>query len=67
MTSGKDFIKEESSEPSYNYFAFIPTYVGSVMPGKSLTWAAPCFKKSVYSLTANSDGSYDFKLDLSEY
>jgi len=40
-----------------DFFKFIPSYVGSVLPGKPISWSSPCFQSNTASLTVNGNKS----------
>lgn len=40
-----------------DFFNFIPTYIGNVVPGKPITWQSTCFKDCSATLTVNGNQS----------
>jgi hypothetical protein len=49
-----------------DYFRFIPTYMGSVVPGKELSFATNCFGKNVATLTYNNNHSVQLNFATTE-
>eukprot|EP01126_Amoeba_proteus_P058854 TRINITY_DN7645_c0_g1_i1.p1 TRINITY_DN7645_c0_g1~~TRINITY_DN7645_c0_g1_i1.p1 ORF type:complete len:529 (-),score=93.89 TRINITY_DN7645_c0_g1_i1:153-1739(-) len=49
-----------------DYFAFIPSYVGSVFPGKPLSWSTSCFKSNSATLTISANQSASLVVSTTE-
>jgi len=49
-----------------DYFTFIPTYIGSVIPGKPLSWNSTCFQSCSAKLTVNGNVSAQLVMGMND-
>eukprot|EP00656_Telonema_subtile_P053212 TRINITY_DN7640_c0_g1_i1.p1 TRINITY_DN7640_c0_g1~~TRINITY_DN7640_c0_g1_i1.p1 ORF type:complete len:595 (+),score=110.58 TRINITY_DN7640_c0_g1_i1:142-1926(+) len=47
-----------------DYYAFIPIYVGEILPGASLSWSAPCFGESSATVSGPAEAGKPVTVEL---
>jgi len=47
-----------------DYFTFIPTYIGTILPGKPLVWESTCFKSCSGQLSIDGNTSASLVIDV---
>jgi len=61
-----EMLKAPNAIKPDDYFKFIPTLVGNVIPGKPITWSSPCFKTNVATLTITENSTAVLTLKTSD-